>query len=77
MNSNSAVTWLIARNVRSSAKGTVFGAYHLSGAVGLLFFGIVGALMVNSSGGKQIFLFVSLMGLLGAIVSMSLWMRKD
>ena len=76
MSLNSAVTWLVARNVRSSAKGTVFGAFHLSGAVGLLFFGVTSAFLVNSSGGKEVFLFASLMGLLGGLVSLSLWMRK-
>lgn len=77
MSTNSTVTWLLARNVRSSAKGTTFGVYHLSGALGLLFFGITGALMVNSEGGKGIFLCSSLMGLLGGAVSLSVWLRKD
>lgn len=77
MSSNPAVTWLLARNVRSSAKGTILSAYHLSGAVGLLFFGIAGAFMVNSSGGKGIFLFASLMALVGGLVALSVWMRKD
>lgn len=77
MSLNPTVTWLLARNVRSSAKGTVFGVYHLSGAVGLLFFGITGALLVNSSGGKGIFLLSSLVALTGGLVSMTLWSRKD
>ena len=72
---NSTVTWLLAKNVRSEAKGTVFGLYNLSGGLGLLSFGIAGPHLVE--GVKDIFLIASLLGFLGSMVSLSVWMKRD
>ena len=69
------VIWLVARNVRSVAKGTVLSAFNLSGALGLLFAGVGGPLVVED--GKGIFLMASIFALAGCLASLSVWGRRD
>ena len=56
---------LLAKNVRSEAK--VFGLYNLSGSLGLLSLRNAGSDLVE--GGTHIFLVISLVELIGSILS--------
>ncbi len=73
---NTVVGQLIARNIKSSVKGTVLGVYYVCGAVGLLCYGVIGGEMIDSSYNKEIFLGAGVMALVAGGVGGSLWCRR-